>query len=54
MYGESECRYNHNEIEERFHRLTHELKEIEIMGELSVLCGDLNKHIGDLITGNNS
>ena len=24
------------------------------MGELSVVCGDLNKHVGDFITGNNS
>ena len=54
VYGESECRTRNNEIEERFNRLLGEITKIESEGELVILIGDLNKHIGDLVQGNSS
>ena len=54
VYGESECRTRNNEIEERFNRLLGEITKIESEGELVILIGDFNKHIGDLVQGNSS
>ena len=54
VYGESECRNSHIEIQARFSRLVQEIKRIESVGEYIVVCGDLNKHVGNLVPGNHS
>ena len=52
VYGETETRAKNSEIEDRWYRIVTELKKIEYNGELSVLIGDMNKHVGDVVKGN--
>ena len=54
IYGEQESRTGNDEVENRWNIIVSELKAIERRGEYSILIGDLNKHVGDVIPGNNS
>ena len=52
MYGEQESRAGNDEVEGRWNRIVHEIKTIESRNEELILCGDFNKHLGDIIPGN--
>ena len=52
VYGETESRATNTEIKDRWERILKELATIELKGEFSILIGDLNKQVGDLIKGN--
>ena len=53
VYGEQENRTHNTDIEERWNRILTELMKIEYTGESVILLGDLNKHVGKVIEGNN-
>ena len=52
MYGEQESRTNNEEVEDRWNRVVKEIDAIERRGKSTLLIGDLNKHIGDIVPGN--
>ena len=52
LYGEQESRTGNDEVEGRWNRIVHEIKTIENRNEELILCGDFNKHLGDIIPGN--
>ena len=52
VYGETENRAKNNEVEDRWYRIVTKLKKVEYKGEYSVVIGDMNKHVGDIIEGN--
>ena len=54
LYGEQESRTPSNVIRENWNDLVEEIIKIEAKNELFILISDLNKHIGDLIKGNNN
>ena len=54
VYGQVESRSNLDEIRERWGIIYDQIMKIESRGELLVLIGDLNTHLGELIPGNNS
>ena len=54
VYGETENRTKNSDVEDRWYRIVTELKKIEYKGEFSVLIGDMNKHVGDVIKGNHT
>ena len=39
-------------IEDRWLRILTELKRIELKGEYAIMIGDMNKHVGDIVTNN--
>ena len=53
IYGEQESRSQNKDIEERWQRIQTELLKIEYKGENVILIGDQNKHVGDIVDGNN-
>ena len=53
IYGEQEGRSSKEDIENRWNRIINEIVKIEAKGELVLIAGDLNKHVGDIIDGNN-
>ena len=54
IYGEQEGRTDKDNIQNRWNRIMSEVVKIEAKNELLVLCGDLNKHVGDVVEGNHS
>ena len=52
VYGESECRTKNSDVEDKWFEIVTEINKIENKGELLVLAGDLNKHVGKVINGN--
>ena len=52
IYGETESRSTKAEIKDRWDRIVTELAKIELKGESTVIIGDLNKQVGDIIEGN--
>ena len=52
LYGEQESRVSNDEVETRWNRIVNEIESIERRGEETLLIGDLNKHVGDIIPGN--
>ena len=52
MYGEQECRSKNEEIKEKWYKVLTEISKIEAKGELFILIGDLNRHVGGAIPGN--
>ena len=53
IFGEQESRSQNKDIEDRWQRIQTELLKIEYKGENVTLIGDQNKHVGDIIDGNN-
>ena len=47
IYGEQECRSSNKEIEDRWGRILGEIFKIEARGEMILIVGDLNKHVGN-------
>ena len=45
-YGEQR-KTGKEEVEDKWRRLVKEMEEIRARGELCLLCGDLNKHVGN-------
>ena len=54
VYGECESRSSKDVIEEKWFRLEAEIHKIEMRGEYVVLCGDFNKHVGDIVKDNHT
>ena len=52
LYGNVESRSSNDKIEERWTAIADQVKKIEAKGELLVLIGDINAHVGDIIEGN--
>ena len=52
MYGSQECRTSRDKIQEQWGNLLQEIAKIEAKEELFCIIGDLNRHVGDLIVGN--
>ena len=52
VYGEQENRNSASSIEDNWNAIVEEIFKIESKGEVFLLLGDLNKHVGDLIEGN--
>ena len=52
VYGEIESRNSNQTVQERWERILEELLKIEQKGEYGLIIGDLNKHIGNLVSGN--
>ena len=52
VYGEQESRVGNDEVEQRWSRIVNEIENIERRGEETILLGDLNKHVGEIIPGN--
>ena len=51
-HGEQESHNNVEYIENNWNEIVTELNRIERIGEASILAGDFNKHVGDLIPNN--
>ena len=54
IYGEQEGRMDKDDILNCWNRIMADVLRIEAKNELVVICGDLNKHVGDAIEGNHS
>ena len=52
IYGSQEGRVAREKIEESWGNVLKEVGKIESKGELVVIIGDLNRHLGDIIEGN--
>ena len=52
IYGQVESRCTVDSIDDRWRVVIDQVKKIEAKGELLVLIGDLNAHIGDVVSGN--
>ena len=52
FYGSQERRTEKERLDNNWGEILHEIKNIENKGELLVLIGDMNRHLGDLIKGN--
>ena len=52
IYGSQECRTGRDRVQENWGNVLQEVSKIESKGELIVLIGDLNRHVGDIIEGN--
>ena len=52
IYGEQENCTPSNVIKEHWDEIVEEIIKIEARGEMVVLMGDANKHVGDIIEGN--
>ena len=48
LYGNVESRSSNDKIEERWTAIADQVKKIEAKGELLVLVGDINAHVGDI------
>ena len=53
IYGEQEGRTGNDEVEDKWSVIIKELEVIEKRGESAIIIGDLNKHVGNIIPGNN-
>ena len=49
MYGDIDCK---DKIQDNWEIVLNEITKIESKGELCVIIGDLNRHVGGLIEGN--
>ena len=54
IYGSQECRSGREKIQDNWGIILQEVSKIEAKGELILLIGDFNKHVGDVIKGNES
>ena len=54
IYGEQEGRTDKDDIQNCSNRIMSEVVKKEAKNELLVLCGDLNKYVGDVVEGNHS
>ena len=52
IYGQQECRTGREKLKESWGNILKEIVKIETKGELIVVIGDLNRHVGDIIEGN--
>ena len=52
-YGQQEGRSSKAEIEQTWSNINAELAKIELCGEHAILMGDMNRHVGVIIEGNN-
>ena len=52
LYGAVESRSTNEKINERWNRVREQVTRIEGSGELVVIIGDLNAHVGNMIEGN--
>ena len=52
IYGEQESRSNKDKIQDKWSKILNEVTKIEAKGEHLVVIGDLNRHIGDMVEGN--
>ena len=52
-YGQQEGRSSKAEIEQTWSNINAELAKIELRGEHAILMGDMNRHVGVIIEGNN-
>ena len=52
IYGEQESRTSNEKIQEKWTNILHETSKIEAKSEHVLLIGDLNKHVGSLVEGN--
>ena len=53
IYGEQESRSSKENILDKWNRVLAEVTKIEAKGEFLIIIGDVNKHIGDIVEGNN-
>ena len=54
IYGEQEGRRGNDDVQNRWNRIMSEVIKIEAKEELTVICGDLNKKVGDVVDGNHT
>ena len=54
FYGAVESRAKKEDINSRWHSIQQQIAKIEANGELLVLIGDFNAHVGELVPGNHS
>ena len=54
MYGQQECRMSKESIEKHWNDILEVIGRIEERDELTVVIGDLNRHLGSEIPGNSS
>ena len=52
MYVDQECRASKDAIVKKWEKVLNEITKIEAKAERIVIIGDLNRHIGDIVKGN--